>query len=145
MTAEERNRERVYALGRQGQMPFLTTAKQLLLASIPRVYRNDAPVKRFCKACGVLKPVDQFQPNGTHNGKPQVHQPCYECKGVDRKPKREVGVEVENKVCKHCGEDKHINEYHRHGMYRDGIIRYDTVCKTCDNKRRMSKHEANRR
>ena len=145
MTAEERNRERVYALGRQGQMPFLTTAKQLLLASIPRVYRNDAPLHRLCKGCGKKKPTEDFRPNGVYKGRPQVHQPCRECIEAQRVLEAPPPVPKEPgsvRVCIACGTEKPITEYNKHGRLTDGTIRRDMTCRTCDSKRRRAKHAA---
>jgi hypothetical protein len=45
---------------------------------------------------------------------------------------------MENKICVKCGNEKEIIEFSKHGIKRNGEIRYDNYCKLCINEKNSS-------
>jgi hypothetical protein len=52
---------------------------------------------------------------------------------MGRKIKHTYGNGIEYRQCSTCGATKPLNEFHKHGKYSDGSIRYRCACIKCTN------------
>jgi hypothetical protein len=44
------------------------------------------------------------------------------------------------KTCTRCKERKELNDFHKNGRNKDGSIKFQTTCKTCNNKSNRQRH-----
>lgn len=93
-----------------------------------------------CTKCNVWKPLEEFPKGKRHkNGRKSQCKVCtseYNKKYLkDRYHQEKEHVQVEGKICIHCGEWKKIDEFEKHNIMKDGHTNRCKACKYAYDKR----------
>ena len=83
---------------------------------------------KLCSTCREEKPLTEFNANRSHKDGLEIR--CKECrKNIQMKYKVTMEkIEVLNKICPQCKQDKLASEYYKHASRKDNL---NNICKDC--------------
>jgi very-short-patch-repair endonuclease len=83
---------------------------------------------KLCSTCREEKPLTEFNANRSHKDGLEIR--CKECrKNIQMQYKVTMEkIEVLNKICPQCKQDKLASEYYKHASRRDNL---NNICKDC--------------